>query len=394
MPDFIDNPDQPPKKRRSSQRAGAAPPVPPAGTDEAEPPRTVNGRPNAAYYRFRFGKINDLVFQSVSAGQGVPFNSYQALQGIALEAKAAGLDMDSIADQRTEATIVADALMRYTETPEAIWEDEDAVLETVLKRMDDADNLLLSHVEGRIKDIDERRAAIKKLQRLGSRIRTVLSLRKRARREPPDGGNTNTHVYHAYSAAHLLRFMLYVGRSNMPSGDPGGTVFKIGRHHAKIAWDIYEAQKGIDFRFDGDAARPGIRPIPGLIPYKGVVIIAPPGHGKSEVACHFTAREICRNPETQAIMLHAISEKAEGNLRYVASCFSRDNSVGRRCMALFHVELAQSNNKKMRVKLDRPLNQSTLEAYGFMAGRLGINTNLQIWDDIVPQSDVSEEATR
>lgn len=364
------------------------PPDAPAEAAVAAPSRMVNGRPNPLYYAFRISEANDLAHKHIAAGQPLPWNHDGYIKGVMTEAKMAGVNLEEIADHRTEKQQLADALNRWSETPEAIWEDTDAELEAVKRGMDNAESMVCEYVESRFKD--ESGAVLGKLKRLRTRIETVLSLRSRARNPFPKG--SHTHKAHQIKAAHLLRFMLYVGRSNVPSGEPGGTVFKMGRHHAKMAWDIYEAENGIEITYDHRELEGVITP--GRIAYIGIEIICPIGHGKSELATHYTARAICLNPELQAVMLHAVAAEAEKNLRYVSSCFDKANSVGRRCMALFPIELESSTNKRMKVKLGRPLKQSTLEAYGFMSGRLGINTGLQVWDDIVPQSDVTEETTR
>lgn len=382
---------------RAAPPTGAAPPqtTPP----DAAPPRFVDGRPNPLHFAYLIGEANDLARQHVKSGQSLPWNHDAYIKGVMLQAKMSGVNVEDIADHRTEKQQEIDALLELCRTPEAVWEKADAEMEAVEAGMDKVDADTVAHVEQLFrKQADyagEEPDLAGKVQRLKSRIGRVLSLRERARTPLP--ALTSRHpsdlrYTHQTRAAHLLRFMLYVGRSNIPSGELAGTVFRFGRHHAKIAWDIYEAQNGIEIGWDRDECRG--RLTPGRIPYIGVQIICPLRHGKSEIAAHFTARAICFNPEIQAVMLHAVAREAEKNLQYVASCFDRGNSVGRRCMALFPIELESSTNQRMKVRLGRPLKQATLEAYGFMSGRLGINTSLQVWDDIVPQSDQTEETTR
>lgn len=374
-----------------------APPTPPLNPtnspDAAEPDgcpdRIVNGRPNALFYAWKISRANLLASQHIEEGKPLPWNHDGYIKGIMTEAKMAGVDVAEIADHRTDRQRQADIMLRIHDEPDAIWEMVDADAKVMLAGMDNADEYVRDNVDARF-DAIMRSALSGKLQRLKTRIQTVLSLRDRARNPLPK--NSFTQKHHETKASHLLRFMLYVGRSNIPSDEPGGTIFKIGRHHAKIAWDIYEAERGLLLDFDRREHKNIIEEE--KVPYIGVTVVASVGHGKSEIATHYTARAICFDPEIQAVMLHAVSMEAEKNLRYVASCFDRSNAVGRRCMALFPIELEASTGKRMKVKLGRPLKQSTLEAYGFMSGRLGINTGLQVWDDIVPQSDVNEETTR
>lgn len=366
---------------------------PPSGGNPTDttPERIVSGRPNPLYYAHLISEANQLARQHISNGMPLPWNHDAYIKGVMTEAKMAGVDLEEIADHRTEIQQLADGLMEMALMPDVLWEKFDADAAIMRKGMDNVDESVVKYVEERFKAEQGGSADLAgKLQRLKNRMDLVLSLRERARNPLPR--NSYTQHAHQIKAAHLLRFMLYVGRSNIPSEEPGGTIFKIGKHHAKMAWDIYEAENGIEITYDHDTGEGKITP--GRIPYIGVQIICPLRHGKSEIAAHYTTRAICLRPEIQAVMLHAVAAEAEKNLQYVASCFDRKNSVGRRCMSLFPISLEKSTNQMMRVKLGRPLKQATLEAYGFMSGRLGINTSLQIWDDIVPQSDQTEETTR
>jgi hypothetical protein len=94
--------------------------------------------------------------------------------------------------------------------------------------------------------------------------------------------------------------------------------------------------------------------------------------------------------------VHAVADKACDQKAYIASLFSQDTPAGRRNYSLYGIVLDKTDNNKtkMRVKLQKRTKSPTITACGMSAATLGADTTFQVFDDIVPQSDVDQPTER
>ena len=187
--------------------------------------------------------------------------------------------------------------------------------------------------------------------------------------------------------------MLYVSRSGIEGKrlhkGTDSKVLTMGRHHCQWALDTFEARSGMNYH-------KGRWNLTNVKPFKGVILIGPPGHGKTEFATHYLALEINANPRTQSQYLHAIDDKAEEHMAFVARLFDPGDEAGRRNISIFpdNKKILKKKSNIFELKLPERLKSPTITAAGVMSARLGGDTNIQVWDDIVPASDVDEPTTR
>lgn len=366
------------------------------------PPSKLGGRINPEHYRVRLAHINLVAEAAVKRGGAIPFNVESLTKMIEREASMAGLDAASISDARSEGDKIIAAVNRLLDDgdKDTIFEQTDEDIDILIKRMEEVvegNNASKRLIEDRtIKSgmsEDQRQRGKKWLNRL----HRVRRLREYARHPIPPSLNNklidDPIGVAAWEATHILRYMLYVGRSSTLGfkTDKGFTshIYRFGHHHIRFAVDTWEARTGCLYD-EGSIHLRGRRP------FKGVILIAPPGHGKSEFASHYLALEINLRPQTQALYIHAIADKAQEQKAHVARLFERDTSAGRRNLSLWNHVLDKSDNNKtkMRLKLPERTKSPTVTATGIMSAQLGADTNIQILDDIVPQSDVDQPTER
>jgi len=365
------------------------------------PPR-VDGHANPEHYRRRLARLSATSEWFNERGGAIPFNLESAHKMIYREAELAGIDAKSLADARSEGDKIRDAAEMLKEIPDAVWEVPSAELRRILEEMESAKDLAKNLIDSRRKPMTSEEEmrwqamthAEKQRERRGKALcalmRGVLRARELASNPNPPGVKNGPW----WEATHVLRVMLYVGRSNMTKSRAadeagGATVFLMAPHLVRYAVDTWEARNGVQYDQHG--------PRRGVFDYKGVVLIAPMGHSKTEYAEHWLGTEIAMNHRTQAAYLHAIEEKAIEPKEYVHNLFRTSTASGRRMAALFgRVEFDRKDNNSttMRLRLDRRLKSPTLQACGVMKKGLGGNTNIQIWDDVVPQSDRDSESER
>lgn len=372
------------------------------------PPKRIKGEPNPSYYSELLDLANRKYFEDTLMNGGKSDFNYAAFQkGVLDAAKMEGISERAVLDRRTEADKAADAakdLCRMDRSALELIDDEITALETA---MDTADSLSLSYLSG-VLDGAEGDPAGPKAWRV--RMRRIRTLRERARSRLPSmsyKGNQyqNRELYKAsLEAAHPLRFMVYVGRSSMDTSKrfsrkaeptPAEYVFDIAEHYAKLACDIWIARNGAYFAYDKKADKKIIQK--GIVPYKGIVGCLPVGHGKTEFCNHYAALEVCLHPKPQIIMLHAVHDMSKTNLADVKKCFEGDSDKHRRCRALFpNVSLADYHNDATRLRIVQrnPTKSPTITAAAVGSARLGTDSHLQIWDDIVERTDADQPTER
>lgn len=395
--------DGPPVEDRESAKQ-------PDPTDSLGLPRRRlrDGTPNIEFHRERYARLTKVVEKYTFDGEKCPIDIKQVSELFMAEAKLDGFTDREVSDRRTDAEIYRDEAMRLAEVPESIWEAQDETIDHLEAEME--------KVVARCKKVIETSnqggnpnevvamlnaaapIAAQELLERGkgwlSRIRRVRRLREWARNPVPRiAENLRETERFAWEASHVLRYMLYVGRANnrmkKGSSDAVANLFVFGEMHCKMAVTCWEAKNGVEY--DGDGVHKN------RVSWNGAIIIAPPGHGKSEFAMNFAAQWIALDPQTQAAYLHNAEEMAEESMRYIRMSFDPNTDRGRRSLALYpSVRLSAKGNNasQMQVNVKSKTKSPTMIASGVMSDRQGSNTNLQIRDDIVPQKDIYEATTR
>jgi len=368
------------------------------------PPAVVGGKPNPEHYRVRARNLNTIAEYHLYRGNGLPFNVESATNMLFKEAVLAGIDTTHLADIRTDEEKLSDWAALFQEDAEELWNrvDEDLVLmekntEAMLDHARDilkaraGDEPLEEWVKRQEKKEEEKFRRYERLKKMLDRIRRVRKVQTAARNPVPKWGTRNAIESNAWESTHTLRFMQYVSRSNMSTlrEDSASKVFAYGRMHVRLSLDTWESRCGIEYS-KGKIVKGGH-------PFKGVNLIAPPGHGKSDFVMHLIGLEICKKPTIQAVYLHASEDVAKEALGYIKNFFQGVTPSGKRTAALYPgvvIDPKQNNAYAFRLKVKEKLRNPTLRASGVMSARLGISTDFQVWDDVVPQSDREEPTSR
>lgn len=360
------------------------------------PPAVLDGRANPEYYRV---KLSNLLAMNESClatyGAGLPQFSDQ-LRGIKEEAKLAGIDTNRLGDMRSEMDLAVDAAMAIVNGEKSIFEMMEKEIAALESAMDKADSRV-TEIYRRQKDQARERGVEPMLstQRFNAAkkawadlFRRVRTLQERARAEIPKG--TPDPVAHPIRAAHVLRFMIYTGRSQSTDRiEQNGGVFDPAEHLCQTALFVYKAEVGLHMHRDGVQE--------GVARKEGVLIVFPMGHGKTEFTCSHCALRICKNPYTQAKYLHAKSEMAKAAMQYIAKRLDAEYAEGRRTRALYpNVRLASSGNKAntLQVELPRALKDHTLQAHGISEKASGANADTLYIDDPCDQKEMESETER
>lgn len=377
---------------------------------EELPPDRVNGKPNPDYYRARVRNLNRIFEEHISRGRSMPHYD-TGRKGLHDEIKLAGFDPETIMDARSDSQRFEDAVTAMLKGERSMLEMDEDDIAALEKGMAFADDLCAKRVEDCVRKADREGyapltdAEIERLRKLGKvlrdRIRRVKTLRQRARNAIPPRTSRTDHLKVAgVEAAHTLRFMLYVGRSDDTSlGIDGTRVFRVSEHHAKMAVAYWEAKNGVRF------CRGGFQR--DIVRYEGVICVMPPRHSKTEYGLHDLCLDACHRPhDLQNIMLHNDGSVSEEMLGKCKNLFRRDNPAGRRREALFPgilVDKQDDNKGSMRLTTRDSLEAGgraeknrapTMSAFGVRAGRSGLNANDIYIDDPVDEKARDEESTR
>lgn len=370
--------------------------------------RLDDGSPNIEFHRERYYRTTRLVTEATLKGERSPIDIKQVNELYMAEAKLDGFSEREIVDRRTDAEIYRDEAARVLEAPDALFEVTDQTLdhlESEIERAVGKCQAVIEEANGGM--TPEMVAFMNKAGKVAdevilsrgkawlNRLRRVRRLREMVRNPVPkdiEKKATQAEKY-AWEASRVLRYMLYVGRANnrmkKGSSDATANLFVFGDMHCRMAVACWEAEHGVMYDDQGISK--------GAKNWKGVIIIAPPGHGKSEFAMNHAALWISDKPQTQGAYLHNAEEMAEESMRYIRMAFDPKTDRGRRSIALFPaVRLAKlgNNASQMQVVVKAKTKSPTMIASGVMSDRQGSNTDYQIRDDIVPQKDIYEPTTR
>lgn len=381
---------------------------------ELPPQMNTDGTHNIEYYRSLYRRWLEIGIAAASEGRAIPQYD-QMRKGISQMCEMDGIDERRLTDTRSDTEILRDALDRLAENPDAVYEESDATLKALKEEMGKAMELADKHIQASMEHAEKLNLAPidpvviarlrKKKQALGrwvSRIESALELREWARVEHPKSMDwfwkirpdwDRERAKMAIEASHPLRFMLYVGRSNISEQGRGNAIYRFGSHHGKFAKTLWEARKGIDF--DREGAKYGV--FCGSKRYEGVILVSHPGTGKSEFVTHVIGLWFCQNPYKQILVGHAKGDMAAKMVRYMSAMVDPKEPVGRRCLALFpHLTLADHGNtaSSMRLQTDQTIKEPTLRAHGMGERISGGNADTIVLDDPVDEKESDSETQR
>jgi hypothetical protein len=381
--------------------AGAIPP-PPSFVPAPVPDKRLAGVRNDEHYRVRIANLNG-INEHNQLYHGTLLKGYkQSLDGILLEFKLDGGNVKDLLDDRSEAQRMDETVDRLLDSPPELWATLDTEIDIVEKAMRRSVDLSHEYLQAKQEKLDDdferrghdpgREQAVKTWL---SRLERVRRLRSWAREEVPKKADHKRA--HAWRASHLARFMIYVFRSDLSDNTgPGGDILEMAPHHAKIFCDLWMARRRIKLYPKDHPRHPQGGPKAGVTDCRGIIIVCPPRHSKTQIGAAFVTLSICQNPRLQCKLGHAIEDKATENLGLIKQCFDPGNARGRRCLSLFPHELDKKGNnaRKMRIKLKERTKNSTATADGIMSGVGGTNADI-IWpDDPVDPKAVNEETYR
>ncbi len=366
------------------------------------PPATVRGEPNPEYTRARYF-IHTYCDTLVALGRYEYPKGYNPATAINLlrdEMKLYGWDPKHVLDTRTEAQRWQDVLEQMQRTPDAILEQMQSLLDRVREEQRRsvtlaAESFMTMGGDRPNEGPDEREQRQKKSERWACLLDTLSQTRRWALEELPDDllpdrllGETAVRR-HALRSSHVLRFMLYVGRSSMNEGtDSRQGVFRIAQHHADFARTIYMTFNDLVLTKSGGVIR-------AKQPWAGCVLVAPVRHGKTNIVSHQYALWLNQRPGGSHLFTHAREDEAAKSLTYVASYFTRDEANGRRNLSLFpNGRIVSKAASRLLLKSKEAKKQRTLEAGGISAKVGGADADTVWADDVVDSDAVSQESER
>lgn len=242
-------------------------------------------------------------------------------------------------------------------------------------------------------------------------IGRVLTLRKLARDAIIPGAHKQYQP--AYEASHVLRYMIYVFRSDLSkNGDFRSSIIRVYDHMAKFAFAVWMSKNRVRYRPKGNPLE--IAHSPHLFHRQGgwvhdvndrggglCVCLMPPRHGKSMMGSAEMALSINLNHRIQSALTHAVDKNAMMNMRHIAACFKgfgdkEDNPMGRRNLSLFPASLARRDNNEstMRLRCANQPRDPTLIGTGLASKIGGINLEFLWGDDIVNVDEARQPNTR
>lgn len=361
---------------------------------EMPPRRCEDGSPNPEYHRFVFDLITkaqlaQLFGKGAGADSARKININHAMMAAKEACRLDGFEPKHISDVRSQAEKALDAAEQLKNCPSELLEIADEEIDALLASMDQADREAVKQGRERLEKNGGNLGSLRgqaNPKAWCARLMLVKWLRERVRNDKL-GRKEHSQYKPFIQAANLLRYMIYVGRSSAVRGDGASAVYRVYPHMVKAAIDIWEAEYKIGYengRVEYDC-----------IPYSGILLEMPPGHGKTTIVNHWAARRISRHPKETGLFLHAKAEKACDSLRQVADYMDAASASGRRNRALYDkLQVKQNKHGTLRMDVPNPPKSPTAEATGVMSAGLGADHLWQIYDDVVEQSDVEQETDR
>lgn len=380
---------------------GAPPSPPPVGLDvglppdpaDPAPPKLADGRPNLAYLQWKYRRLSALMMAVIQGEAKMPFglNLAQVKDLFDAEAKHVyKVEPKHLMDVRSDAQVQEDAVNRLIEAPDSIFDWPAERLARMKEEMDKSDKhcceeLHTASSEARRFDGLTPAERAEKKRRWSDLLAGVIQAQTRARSPVPQG--TFNGDAHGIRASHPLRFMVYTGTSGMTDRENPTAVFRIGRHHARMAVQQYLCDHDLEFIGGEVVTCPR---------WKGVKHICPPGHSKTTFATHVIVLRIDQNTRMKWLFGHAQAKKAEQNLAYAATYFDPEEATGRRNRALFPElpPIEKRNSSILKLKQKEPQSQPTIAAFGITAKIAGYDADGVWQDDAVDFETRDQEAER
>jgi len=372
-------------------------------------------------YRALSTIIMDMSFKTATGQEDYPagFKPKDLTAVLESYAKAWNIDPKRAMDTRTEGDKIAEACENILKDSSRIWETED----DVLKGIEDG----MANIK------KEAMAYARKLKGSGTRADTLLPaadllkvdpqqnqgeppgpktiaetatrwidrLRKvrhlaQISREPYQEGMSRDEKMISEST-HLLRFQLYVGRPDIEEA----LVYSFSDIHVRSSMRIWMSRNGVAIRDNDGIILPGERASNGQMfageRYLGTLIMMPPRHGKTDMVIHDIVLSIDLRPKIQMAIIHDKESEASKVLVAAKNCFMPKTSQGRRNLRLFpdrYLTDHDNNMTTLRVHNDDPPRNPNLMAASVWVSGQGNNLDRLYGDDLVPQSDMTEDNTR
>ena len=362
----------------------------------------------------------DMEYASRRGGPPEWWDAGKVVKNLEVLAKTSGINWKDIADQRTPEDKALDAAVLIAEQGDEMFAIDDETIAVLERGMSE----IAERGEKYWERINERAAGMTRGRLLGldtldpgepagpkhwaeaarrwlDRFRRIRALRHQAKvaYDPGRIGAGQSEI--VQRATHLLRFMIYVGRSDLQSKSPADSVYKIGEPQIRMSMDIWLAERGYgDVEGVGMLAPGETNPHTGQpfdgIQYSGIVIQAPPRHSKTDTVKMDQVLRINENPSVQMAYIHDNDDFASSRLSAVRKFYEPGTKQGRRNLSLYPAKLAKYDNNahNMRVDNPQPPISPNLVAHGINVSRTGINLDILYGDDTVPPDDVFQPTER
>ena len=334
-------------------------------------------------------------------------------------AKAWNIDPKKAMDMRTEADKISDSCEMILKDSSRIWEIENPTLEGIVRGMENIEKNATAYAE-KLKGSGVRADSllpaadllkVDPLQQQGEppspkvireaarcwirRLRQVMHLASLAMNPYQEGMTRDQRLIS--ESTHLLRFQLYVGRPDIESA----IVYQFSHIHVRAAMRMWMARTGCAIHKTIGILQPGERDANGNLfvgeRYLGTLIMMPPRHGKTDMVIFDITLSIDLRPRIQMAIIHDKESEASKVLRAAQNCFDPKTSQGRRNLRLFperRLTDYDNNMTTLRVVNDDPPRNPNLMAASVWVSGQGNNLDRLYGDDLVPQSDMTEDNTR
>ena len=280
------------------------------------------------------------------------------LKGCVEQAKHFGIDLASFAPETLSLKDIKDF--------DQLMEASQETLEVLINRINDGH-------ERAIRLLDEA-----KKKRWVDTLQRILEVRRLCSEKDHPTLDPKSREGEAWRYIHTLRFMMYVGRSDI-TGEYG---FIQLPNHLILA----DLVKEIAFEYKNDA---GIQ---------GVMIVIPPRHGKSWYMIFDEILSICLEPDENGAIVHNSEDMAASRLKVIKEHFNDQMPQGRRRRALFpkvEMDWAINNSQTMVLKNRKVMAmEGNCNSYGLHGKRLGVTIHRLRGDDIIDQKECREATTR
>ncbi len=280
------------------------------------------------------------------------------LKGCVEQAKHFGIDLASYAPETLSLKDIKDF--------DQLMEASQETLEVLINRINDGH-------ERAIRLLDEA-----KKKRWVDTLSQILAARRLCSEKDHPTLDPKSREGEAWRYIHTLRFMMYVGRSDI-TGEYG---FIQLPNHLILA----DLVKEIAFEYKNEA---GIQ---------GVMIVIPPRHGKSWYMIFDEILSICLEPDENGAIVHNSEDMAASRLKVIKEHFNDQMPQGRRRRALFPKVVMDwnVNNSQTMVLKNRKVMamEGNCNSYGLHGKRLGVTIHRLRGDDIIDQKECREATTR